>query len=371
MINQEQYNLHFQSIRELFIRISLLNTNLTKIDEIQGVVTGGSISVSENSAVRRTCDLDLIIKDSSFLIGEDKKIWIDKRFNLEIGIKSIITDEILWFNMGHYCINSPSISYNATTKNLKLQGLDFMCLLDGTLGGNLETITIIDEDTPISQAILSIADILGNVKKLNIENADRDIPFRIEKQAGDTVFSLLEEIKDLYMDWELFFDIDGVLTFRKIKNRVNDPVVLDFADMNRDLIEDYSYNINFENVKNRIIVHGKMLDNGFQAIYTLNNEDVNSIFNQSKIGVIPLVISDENIFNLEQAETRAEYEYWKHNNLNESVNISCLPIYFLRPNLLVNFNLEDIGLSGKYIVTDITIPLDISGRMSFSGYKVY
>lgn len=371
-MNSEQYNVHFQSIREIFIKISLLNSSNIKIDEIQGVVLDGSINITTNSPIRRTCDLSLLVTDSSFLIGEDKKIWINKRVRVEIGIKSIITDEIVWFNKGIYCINQPSLKYNSTTKTLSLQGLDIMCLLDGTLDGNLEAlVTRINVGTDISTAIKDTAQNLGGVDNLNIENIGRVTPYTIEKTAGNTVYSILKELADLYKDWDLYFDENGVLVFQKIKNKINDPIIINFAEIQQDLIQDYSIDADFQNVKNKVIIYGKQFDNGIQIKSTKTNEDPNNPFNINKIGVKSITLPNQNAYNQEQADILAEYYLKQYSNLNEKVNITCLPIYFLDVNKLVYFNKPEINLVGKYLITNINIPLSINNLMTFNAYKIY
>ena len=371
MITQSQYDVHFQAIRELYVKISLLNKKLRKIDEIQGVALGGSIDINADSDIRRTCNLDIVVKDSSFLIGEDKKIWIDKRFKLEIGIKSFKTDEIIWFNMGIFCVDSPSLSYDANTKNLSLNGLDLMCLLNGDLGGELSNPVIINEETPISEAIKNTAETLGDVKKLDVQDPDRTIPYRIEKDAGNTVYELLAEIRDLYKDWEMFFTETGVFTYRRIKNRDNDPIAIDFTEIKQDLIKSYNIDKNFQNVKNKIVVYGEMMDDGSQAHVVKENDDPDSPFSTDKLGNIVKVVSGENIYTEDQAETRANYELWKHNNLNERIDIDCLPIYFLNANRIIKIDKPEIEIEGRYLIDNLSIPLDISGIMNISGYKIY
>lgn len=374
ILNNEQYKVHFQSTRELFIRIFLLNSNNIKVDEMHGVVLDGSINITANSPVRRTCSLSLIVKDSSFLIGEDKKIWIDKRIRIDIGIKNILTDEIEWFNKGVYCLNQPSLRYDSISKTLSLQCLDLMCLLDGTLDGNLEApITRINVDTDISEAIKDTAEGLGDVdsNNLNIEEINKNTPYTIEKNAGETVYSMLKELAGLYKDWELYFNEKGILTFTKIKNKINDPIIINFEELNKDLIQDYLIDNSFENVKNKVIVYGKQLNDGSKIKSIKTNTDPNNPFNVDKLGEKSITLTDQNVFNQEQGDILAEYYLKQYSNFNETVSITCLPIYFLDVNKLVYFNKPEINLTGKYLITDINIPLSITGLMTFKGYKIY
>jgi hypothetical protein len=50
-------------IRELFVKLELLDWQENTIKEIQGLLTGGNISINGNSAVRRTCSFTFVAKD--------------------------------------------------------------------------------------------------------------------------------------------------------------------------------------------------------------------------------------------------------------------------------------------------------------------
>lgn len=52
---------------------------------------------------------------------------------------------IFWFPMGIYVITQPSISYGANGCTISLTCQDKMCLLNGTMGGNLPTSVVFDE----------------------------------------------------------------------------------------------------------------------------------------------------------------------------------------------------------------------------------
>lgn len=385
-------DLHLQHIIEKFVRISLLQNffvmengsqvrRFRKIGEVQGVVIDGIININSNSAIRRDCSIDMVITDSSFLVSEDSKIWMDKWFKVEVGIKSLKDGDIKWFNKGIYAINNPAIRYSATEKKLHIEGLDLMCTLDGTLGGTLGIKTKISKEDGIANTLKTAVCKLGKISEnqIYIEQNNLEIPQDIEKTPSDTIYSILEHIKELYMDWEIFFDENGRFIYQKIKNRYvanpipnfeNDMVAFSFLKDN-SLIRDYNLDYDFKNIKNKIIVWGKMRDDGVQVKYEITNTDENSPFNVNKIGTIPFALVDEKIFNTEQAEQRARYEYWKHNNFNEKVTVNLVPLYFLDVNTLIEFNEPDINLNGKFLIDSISLPLSHDGLMSLSAHKVY
>lgn len=372
IISQDQYSVLFQNAREVYIRIHLLNSNNKKVDSIEGVTTGGNISLDGTSSVRRTCNVSLIIKDTTFLIGNDRKIWLDKRVWIEIGLKDLFQDKIIWFDMGKYIINQPSVSYNSTENTLSFSGIDLMCLFNGSRNGTLVNKIIIDENTPIHEAIKMTVKTLGKYPNVLIESSDRVIPYKIEKQAGDSVDSLIQEIAQLYMDMEYFIDLNGNFVFQRIRNKENDVIKFDFTQMPQDLVLGYNVNYDFENVKNSILTMGKLLDDGIQIMYTSQNTNPNSPFNiNSSIGLIQGSFIDEKIFTIEQAKARSDYELFKNSNLKETVNISTVPIYNIGMNELAYINKPELELEGKFLVIGANIPLNIDGDMSIELIKQY
>jgi hypothetical protein len=370
-MREEYYNIISQPQRTVFTKISLLNKQFKKVDELEGIVVNGTININVNSDIRRTLSMELVVKDSSFLIGNDKKIWMNKYIKVEIGIIDIKTNNIVYFNYGVFVINQPSLSYDLTTKNLRLKGLDLMAHITKHLGGVLKLKTQVQPNIPIKDAIKVILDNLCNFNNYIIEDTgERKVPFKIEKSAGTGIYDLLKEIKNLYMDYEMFVDDNGTFIFRQIRNDNDDPVVLDFTQLNKDLVLNADIDYDFENVKNKIIVNGKVLDNGTQVTYTKTNEDNNSPFNISKIDERTLVINDSKIFNNEQAKTRAEYEFWLHNDFNEKSTLEVVPIYFLKGNDKIKYENQDLEIEGEWLTQSLTVPLTYNNSMHINMIKI-
>lgn len=370
-LSQTEYQVHFQKSRELFTRISIYNSSMKKIDEIQGVVIDGNVSMKIDSPVRRTASIRLLIKDDSYLLGENKRIWLDKFIKLEIGIKNVIDDSTVYFNLGYYCINSPKLRYDSVSKELNLELLDFACNLDGTLNGVLKNKVIIPINTPISTAIKSVASSLGNVTNMNIESNTTLTPYEIDVELGDTVWSLLSKIQELYMDWDLYFNEDGYLVYEKIKNKINDTPVFVFEENNYDIKQSIDVDYKIDNVKNSIYVYGMVNSDKSQIKYTLQNTNSDSPFCISKLGEKVLTVNDEKIQSVESAKARATYELIKHNNFCETINLSCVPLYFLKVNQVVEISVSDIEISGKYLINSISYGLDCDSTMNLSLSKIY
>ena len=123
--------------REIYIKIISLDFAENPRAEIQGVATGGSINVDGSSAVRRTCSLNLVTENQHI----NEFDWaLESKFKVEIGLKNFINsnyEDIIWFPQGVYIITSFSSSLNTQGFTIAIQGKDKMCLLDGSVGGNI------------------------------------------------------------------------------------------------------------------------------------------------------------------------------------------------------------------------------------------
>ena len=71
-----------KNIRDLRVKINILNFNMQTVDEITGVVLDGSINVDATADIRRTCSLSLVVKDSTLELQPGGRIWVDKYFQV-------------------------------------------------------------------------------------------------------------------------------------------------------------------------------------------------------------------------------------------------------------------------------------------------
>lgn len=126
--------------RIIYARITALTFEENPIEQIEGKITGGTLSIDGSSSLRRTCSSLSIVSQE---INITDYYWgLNTKFNLEIGIKSEVTnDEIIWFQQGIFLITAFSTSYSTSNFNITISGQDKMCLLNGTIGGNISAPT--------------------------------------------------------------------------------------------------------------------------------------------------------------------------------------------------------------------------------------
>lgn len=94
----------------------------------------------------------------------------------------------------------------------------------------------------------------------------------------------------------------------------------------------------------------------------------------SNIGEIVKVFSGgdyDNIYTDDLARQRAEYELYLYCKLNDSISFSCVPIYWLDVNMILEYDVDNDGNYDKYIVKSFSYGLGISSEMSVTAVRYY
>lgn len=127
--------------REVFAKIVSLDYDENPIEEITGRVSSGTVSIDGSSSVRRSCSLSLIAQELNI---HDFYWGLTTKFKLYSGLKNNINPkypDIIWFPLGMFVISSFNTSQNTNSYTVSIQGKDKMCLLNGTLGGTIMSLT--------------------------------------------------------------------------------------------------------------------------------------------------------------------------------------------------------------------------------------
>lgn len=265
-MTKDQSDVVKQQVRNLYSKLEILDANLVVIREMTGVFKSGSYSIFAKVGERRTCDIEMqITKD--IVPSPTSPIWINKRFRVYVGIFSFVLNEIIWFPIGTFAITDPSQDIAITAENtFYIQGVDFTSYLDGTLGGNLENKVIINSGDYVFNTLQNVFDNFTNFST-NIQTTEAKVPYKIEKDPDDTVWDIVEELLELYLHYEGFFDVYGTFVYQPMSDLVTDSVVWDFSAPENNLIESASIDYNWDDVRNRITVNGKD-DDGVYPSYT-------------------------------------------------------------------------------------------------------
>lgn len=237
-VNQKQY-----------VKIILLNWNEEPIKEIQGELSGGSISKDGSSSVRRTCSLTAIVDRGEYNIEDSKMDFaINKKIYIECGIKNYSKHykdyPILWFPQGVFFISNFSITSNVSSNiSISLTLKDKMCGLNGEVGGTFPAAVILDEmdtQSPTGQFVhqkILIYDIIQEIvhhyggEPLN-NILIEDVPNRIKKVmrwTGENPLYLKAISADGYTWYEGLLDKPSDMTGVKQYN-TNEDVGYTYAD---------------------------------------------------------------------------------------------------------------------------------------------
>lgn len=372
--SQTDYDLSQLKVRNQRIKVDLLNFNFQTINSLEGKVTDGSISIDATSDIRRTCNITLVVEDSTDIIAPGGQVWLDKFIKVYVGTDNPRNgNKTVWNNMGLFLINNPESVYNATTNTITFEGLDLMAKLTGRRNGQLPAVTtVVPAESKVADVVKQIITQLGGFDKYIIQDAGYEIPYDIKKDMGSTIYDLLVEIRDLYSDWEMFFDVDGVFHWQQIPNGINEPVVLDFNQLKQKVIISETIDVDFENVKNHIIVYGRLLDNGEQVMATSIDTISSSPYNVDSIGQINYIVDDERIYNNDLAQQRADYELFLHARMNDSITLEIVPLYWLNDvNVKIAHTNKNVGIEGEYLIKTLEIPLGVGNNMTITAIKVY
>lgn len=293
------------------------------IGEIQGVLKGGNVSVNSGSATRRTASFELtpslykreqeieqqeIENDQQYYVhlGEDLSMWLDKKIlvilwirNYWYGVTPTGEEAETWypFNMGMYMLSSAGSSYDASTNTLSIELTDMMCMLDGTLngqvGGVISTVIPAYEEDPdtgepisynsIKKAIMNVCEKAGLAQwqyliddvgehmafpMFNMSGWEKYreehplwnmIPYDLEFSPGCTMWSIIEELVNLYPNFDAAFDKNGIFRVRLIPSSGSNLNIFGFQNY-YDLIISEQVSTDVTNIRNICEVWGENMD---------------------------------------------------------------------------------------------------------------
>ena len=154
--------------KKVYVKLVSLDFNERPRETIEGRATAGSVNIDGASAVRRTCSLTLV----SDIQDITNYYWTLKtKFKVEVGVFSEQEQKIVWFKQGTYVITSFSASYSGSQCTISISGKDKMCMLNGELGGVINSSLVLD----------TYDEVVGSITKkikLPIKNIIRDLMYQ-------------------------------------------------------------------------------------------------------------------------------------------------------------------------------------------------
>lgn len=407
-INQREYNVAKQNGRIIHTKINILNFDFQVVGEISGVVLDGSTyNIDATSDIRRTCSISLVPKDRSYNVEYGAKIWLDKYIQVFIGIedntminRDVFDDSnVVYSNLGLYMINNPSQVYDATNDTITINGIDLMAKITGMRNGYLEGITYqIEANKGIKQVMTALINGECGFTRYSIDQPEPTIltPYEMSFGLGSTAYNIITQLRDINSNYQTYFDQDGVFWFNRIPMGSNEQIMVD-DDIWKKVLISYKKDYDFENVKNYIEVFGKTQDDGhtpYGVAWESNPDspfyvgEINPITNKFE-NEIRIVLSGgeyDNIYPLGDyntnpddfnslAQQRANYELYTRCRLQDQIELTCVPVYWLDVNWLVEITLPNkqtqVEEKQQYITKKISTTLGVNGTQNITLMKYY
>lgn len=273
----------------LYCKFQILDGSYKTKNSFTGRVASGNYSINADSDIRRTCNLTVSLQNNSFNFNED--IFFNHFLKIYIGFYSNYAKDIVYNSIGIYSFDKESFSYDSGTNEVSFSLVDLSALMDSDHRGSqygAETIVIpaIDsktgerlshdklvlknivtkiitkfiEEHGITKSKLYIGDIGIHSKKDTDKYKWDELPYDLEFSVGSGLLDILKQIRDLYGNYEFFFDVNGNFIFQKTPCTDEDQVLLDETVIN-DLVIHEDIEKNIYDIKNVVEVWGKTIDN--------------------------------------------------------------------------------------------------------------
>lgn len=276
-----------QISKEIFIHIELLNKDFSILASMQGNLISDNMSVNSESKQRRSYSCQMHITDSTLLLGDDKKIWIDKYIRVYYGIKKQPTKESLWWLIGTFSYLNVDYIWSETENQLSLTCSDMMADYDGTKNGQIDGYSLtIPAGEDIRKSIIALVKESG-IPNYNIADIGKEIPYDLEFNDSKTYCDVWTKICELYDSWEFFFDVEGTFIWRKVPTGKHEPCQMDSSILN-PLIINENINYSFSGIYNVTEIWGKVLELGYDDRFADTSTYNDGIYSISLEGIASL-----------------------------------------------------------------------------------
>lgn len=367
-----------QPVRNLQTTIQVLKDDGSILDTITGRTIEGTVNMSATSLSRRTGKLTMVV-DPAYMPGKDSVFWFDKKFRLYQGIvdMSQYPREAVNFLLGTFWVDESTLQFNKERSTITVTLSDRMARWHGM---GLEDELKIEHGTPMSAAMRGIMELAGETDfgYMYTSDAKEVMPYDYKKEVGTSIEDIVQDFRDMYMDFICGYNAFGQFEYRKIEMQKQDDYrtprwKFDSTDTDRaDLTIDFAESYSFTDVKNRVVIVGNTsTKTGYTPKGVVKITDAGNRFNVDAIGMRTKVIQNNDLTNDLQCVAQARYEIWKSAHFQENAEISAVPVYFLKPNDLITITNPVTKESFRYMIDSIQYDLAVDGLMSITAHKMY
>ena len=356
-------------------KIVILNpdeTEVTEIDECD--IVEGSISYNEKyqKGERRSLSFTLINKHGKYTPssnikniryinnGEEKNVknlitrelWADTLFAYYVGFEYLGKE--CWFKKCVYIINNISITGDSE-QTIAFSLSDKFAKFTGKQGVLMDTYEV-----PVgSNGIRVIKDLLnmsnGNGYNFDIQPfiydsrfADFKIQASIQKESGDTISSIIDDIAT-QMSANYYYNDNGNFVFEYLDETINDnmkTICWTFSEEHNELFN-LNMEFDFTNAINIVKVVGDNVDKGIYSALVVNNDPRSPICTGRIGNRKEPPITNCNVWNDNMARELGIYHLRKKSLLPLSLNGNCKFNPFLQVDKLCIVNYEQLNYQNE------------------------
>lgn len=278
------------------------------LDMLECGLINGTISIDAQSDIRTTASLTAVpVKNKRLHLDRDSIIWLNRLAKIQIGIYDIPNRQWHWYKQGDFVFTNYGINYDATTNEISLSLADKMALLDGTKNGQLGALSIsypaYEEDINtgevikynyIRDAVITTLSQFGGITDYEIDDIGEfkgmpdynpefeeyreqskvqvkdgsyqptwnAIPYNQVFTSGCSILSILTTFRDLYPNYEMYFNKNGTFCCNMVPSCYNDDIIFDSDFFDKIYISENT-TVDLNTVRNVCEVWGKTIDTNF------------------------------------------------------------------------------------------------------------
>ena len=314
MITEQQWNAVRKHMVNARVKLILTDDHGVPVDddylvngEIYGVCNGGSLNIDGQSAVRRTGSFSFSPDDKT-VVQEGAIIWITRNIRIQLIVNGVT------FEMGRFLYSSVSSTYDASTNIMTIELSDYVTQLDGTIngqiGGELTTTIPAYKEDPETGEPLEYSTIKGALERTLASTGMTEydggsttlrtyvvedvgeyyampqysddwedyrarhplwntVPYDLEFSVGCTVWDIIDELVNLYPNYEAAFDEYGTFRVQMIPSELTEgyreaPYDFEYEDY-MDMVISENTQTDLTTVRNICEVWGATLDADWYA----------------------------------------------------------------------------------------------------------
>lgn len=364
-----------QHVRPRF-RLSMLYQDESFREDISDYLIEGSgtLNINYQQGQRRSLSFSLDNTTGKFTPnGLQGTLWLDSKFKLELGME-FDNGDIVWKSAGIFVVGQPNATRQQATKTVDVQCYDKFALLDGTLGGVLDSTYQVDEGKFVYQVMQeTLLQDNGNGypidgKEIVFDSSLRDskTQYALSKSPNDSLGSILTDLADM-ISCDIYYGVEGNLVVRsgiKDISQVNKPTLWTYSDKELEYISNTT-TYDFAKVKNRVTVVGSNVNGENIFSQTATNTNPQSPTRVSVIGVKQFYLEDSNISSDSLALQRAEWELNRLSILQQTIQVASSFMIHLDVNNCIAINDDFFDYSdNRFVIQSLGVPLSANSMIS-------